>query len=125
MALYRICFFFNDPATTAIYTYGHTLSLHSALPFYDAQQAALAFNPQAVLRRSGRDSMMIDEKARQHEHARHPEDDEDQMRSEEHTSELQSLMRNSYAVSCLKKKTNNTNITEQAVPVTTYKTSDE
>src|SRR3546814_3636152 len=27
-----------------------------------------------------------------------------QMRSEEHTSELQSLMRNSYAVFCLKKK---------------------
>src|SRR3546814_5976178 len=27
------------------------------------------------------------------------------MRSEEHTSELQSLMRNSYAVFCLKKKT--------------------
>src|SRR3546814_7959578 len=29
------------------------------------------------------------------------------LRSEEHTSELQSLMRNSYAVYCLKKKTNN------------------
>src|SRR3546814_7213815 len=29
-------------------------------------------------------------------------------RSEEHTSELQSLMRISYAVSCLKKKNNNT-----------------
>src|SRR3546814_9681306 len=28
-------------------------------------------------------------------------------RSEEHTSELQSLMRNSYAVFCLKKKRNN------------------
>src|SRR3546814_8590997 len=28
-----------------------------------------------------------------------------QIRSEEHTSELQSLMRNSYAVFCLKKKT--------------------
>src|SRR3546814_10004402 len=28
-------------------------------------------------------------------------------RSEEHTSELQSLMRNSYAVLCLKKKTHN------------------
>src|SRR3546814_7396928 len=28
------------------------------------------------------------------------------LRSEEHTSELQSLMRNSYAVFCLKKKTN-------------------
>src|SRR3546814_2643575 len=31
-------------------------------------------------------------------------------RSEEHTSELQSLMRNSYAVFCLKKKNNITNI---------------
>src|SRR3546814_8989178 len=30
-------------------------------------------------------------------------------RSEEHTSELQSLMRNSYAVFCLKKKHTNTN----------------
>src|SRR3546814_1067073 len=30
-------------------------------------------------------------------------------RSEEHTSELQSLMRTSYAVFCLKKKKNNTN----------------
>src|SRR3546814_7184866 len=37
-----------------------------------------------------------------------PEDGErgtgDAVRSEEHTSELQSLMRNSYAVCCLKKK---------------------
>src|SRR3546814_4600831 len=32
-------------------------------------------------------------------------------RSEEHTSELQSLMRNSYAVFCLKKKTNSTYLT--------------
>src|SRR3546814_9743090 len=32
-----------------------------------------------------------------------------QSRSEEHTSELQSLMRISYAVFCLKKKTQNTN----------------
>src|SRR3546814_10213974 len=32
-------------------------------------------------------------------------------RSEEHTSELQSLMRISYAVFCLKKKKNNTTIT--------------
>src|SRR3546814_7409458 len=31
-------------------------------------------------------------------------------RSEEHTSELQSLMRNSYAVFCLKKKKDTTNI---------------
>src|SRR3546814_15603350 len=27
-----ILFFFNDTATTVIYTYGHTLSLHDALP---------------------------------------------------------------------------------------------
>src|SRR3546814_6568969 len=33
---------------------------------------------------------------------------EERERSEEHTSELQSLMRNSYAVFCLKKKNNNT-----------------
>src|SRR3546814_10615632 len=32
------------------------------------------------------------------------------IRSEEHTSELQSLMRNSYAVFCLKKKNNHTYI---------------
>src|SRR3546814_1919684 len=34
-------------------------------------------------------------------------------RSEEHTSELQSLMRNSSAVFCLKKKKNKTNINQQ------------
>src|SRR3546814_9473257 len=33
-----------------------------------------------------------------------PEDDPNDLRSEEHTSELQSLMRISYAVFCLKKK---------------------
>src|SRR3546814_4833155 len=39
-------------------------------------------------------------------HARRPFARERLERSEEHTSELQSLMRNSYAVFCLKKKTN-------------------
>src|SRR3546814_10883845 len=34
------------------------------------------------------------------------------IRSEEHTSELQSLMRNSYAVFCLKNKTNKQNNTQ-------------
>src|SRR3546814_5946886 len=29
-------FFFNDTATTEIYTYGHTLSLHDALPIWSA-----------------------------------------------------------------------------------------
>src|SRR3546814_4689891 len=36
--------------------------------------------------------------------ARRIEEAADEARSEEHTSELQSLMRNSYAVFCLKKK---------------------
>src|SRR3546814_4098172 len=36
-----------------------------------------------------------------------------ELRSEEHTSELQSLMRISYAVFCLKKKKQNTNVKTQ------------
>src|SRR3546814_2695196 len=47
----------------------------------------------------------------------------DQDRSEEHTSELQSLMRISYAVFCLKKKKkpdNNTRQTTQNIEVTHY-----
>src|SRR3546814_7205639 len=39
-----------------------------------------------------------------------PSDKKLLMRSEEHTSELQSLMRSSYAVFCLKKQTNNKRI---------------
>src|SRR3546814_7650867 len=42
----------------------------------------------------------------------------DIVRSEEHTSELQSLMRISYAVFCLKKKTTNTNF-QSLIPITT------
>src|SRR3546814_10092411 len=38
---------------------------------------------------------------------------EDQQRSEEHTSELQSLMRISYAVFCLKKKKKSTQLTKK------------
>src|SRR3546814_20019819 len=33
-------FFFNDTATTEIYTYGHTLSLHDALPIFAPADAA-------------------------------------------------------------------------------------
>src|SRR3546814_1135236 len=47
------------------------------------------------------------------------------LRSEEHTSELQSLMRISYAVFCLKKKKNNNNdntlrMTHQSKRICTY-----
>src|SRR3546814_20108385 len=33
--LYLTLFFFNDTATTEIYTYVHTLSLHDALPIFE------------------------------------------------------------------------------------------
>src|SRR3546814_17729833 len=75
--------FFNETATTAIYTYGHTLSLHDALPICGRRRS-----PPARRRCSWR--------ARPTRSSR---------RSEEHTSELQSLMRISYAVFCLKQKT--------------------
>src|SRR3546814_12036165 len=35
-------FFFNDTATPEIYTYGHTLSLHDALPIYDLAEQRVA-----------------------------------------------------------------------------------
>src|SRR3546814_10273362 len=35
------CFFFNDTATTEIYTYLHTLSLHDALPISSSPPATL------------------------------------------------------------------------------------
>src|SRR3546814_4479890 len=37
-----LLFFFNDPATTEIYTYGHTLSRHDALPISAARRAGRA-----------------------------------------------------------------------------------
>src|SRR2546426_7778932 len=77
-----IFFFFNDTATTEIYT----LSLHDALPIFVAASVALtatpsAFGPEHVdrLRRSGLDDLAIADVI-------HAADD----RSEEHTSELQS-----------------------------------
>src|SRR3546814_8604933 len=50
----------------------------------------------------------ITREAVRHRH-RHRAEHAHHLRSEEHTSELQSLMRNSYAVFCLKKKTNTNN----------------
>src|SRR3546814_2761132 len=99
-----LCFFFNDTATTEIYTYGHTLSLHDALPIfadfghvpkeYARHRARHLFGGALFWRRHFADDRRL--------HRRRVE------RSEEHTSELQSLMRISYAVFCLKKKIHNT-----------------
>src|SRR5213076_3593117 len=73
-------FFFNDTATTEIYTVGNTLSLHDALP------------------------ISVGPASRSIPHR--PNNCRFASRSEEHTSELQSLPTISYAVFCLKKKKN-------------------
>src|SRR3546814_10118528 len=116
MCLY-LCFFFNYTATTESYTYVRTLALNDALPIYQhlvgidfrrgddlelhrvfRRTVALAANHPAIHvlrhmadRRNLADLVKILVAALGG-------------RSEEHTSELQSLMRKSYAVFCLKKK---------------------
>src|SRR5213594_5166778 len=78
-------FFFNDTPTTEIYTSVHTLSLHDALPIYRSRVIRLYRFPYST-------------------------NVERERRSEEHTSELQSRTLISYAVFCLKKKTQNKHV---------------
>src|SRR3546814_6529946 len=54
-----------------------------------------------------------------------PEEERAGLRSEEHTSELQSLMRISYAVFCLKKKKNTTHIEMSEIKSLTRKHNNE
>src|SRR3546814_3980497 len=115
-SLSLLFFFFNDTATTEIYTYGHTLSLHDALPI-----SARDHDLGGVLRRRQRRQPQqlrfvgAGVRSRQCRRAQRaiPGDRAADFqaeavamtgRSEEHTSELQSLMSISYAVFCLKKK---------------------
>src|SRR3546814_11109354 len=109
-------FFFYDTATTEIYTYLHTLSLHDALPIFEQGAEPLHLPGMAfdIFRIAAQDEILL--VATHHQHAglqfgaldtlQTPLDGVDggSHRSEEHTSELQSLMRISYAVFCLKKK---------------------
>src|SRR3546814_3489300 len=88
------CFFFNATSTSEIYTYCHTLSLHDALPIY-AQHHRRTRRRYRCTRMEGN---------RYRRPLREPYSG--RQRSEEHTSELQSLMRISYAVLCLKKQIN-------------------
>src|SRR3546814_8304176 len=96
-------FFFNDTATTEIYTYGHPLSLHDALPIW------LDVHVLDRVTEGPKPQLVRDLGATYHAGAL-PEalapDIVMECRSEEHTSELQSLMRISYAIFCLKKKKN-------------------
>src|SRR2546425_8864704 len=76
-------FFFNDTATTEIYT----LSLHDALPICDRGRR----RPRGA--RAGRDPRHSRQEPRHHEPDEHAEGygQRPEARSEEHTSELQSL----------------------------------
>src|SRR3546814_19462228 len=124
MCFCYVVFFFNDKATTEIYTYLHTPSLHDALPISQRPQDGRLLDDrfddqgrpvgrlqrlphgqhrrerrQAVAdhpRGAGRVRRWLAEQGRGGAEVR--------ARSEEHTSELQSLMRISYAVFCWKKK---------------------
>src|SRR3546814_4010778 len=99
---YGLFFFLHDTPTTEIYTYGHTLSLHDALPIYCIACAVSLENhgrPGDALPARLRASVAGIRAA----FAGRPRQGLRQG-SEEHTSELQSLMRISYAVFCLKKK---------------------
>src|SRR3546814_12704327 len=113
MYCYVICFlffFFNDTATTEIYTYLHTLSLHDALPIYFIAARSVDEFLQQVRHGGARGCGRMPGQRRQVEIRCEPEQWASDRRgyggsrSEEHTSELQSLMRISYAVFCLKKK---------------------
>ncbi len=85
-------FFFNDTATTEIYT----LSLHDALPILSDTLSSVSVIIGAILIRFF-DIYWIDPVITLIISIYI-------LRSEEHTSELQSLARISYAVFCLKKK---------------------
>src|SRR3546814_12909141 len=48
--MFLFSLFFNEPATTEIYTYGHTLSLHDALPILNRNDRELGMGA-AISRR--------------------------------------------------------------------------
>src|SRR3546814_3701641 len=150
-------FVFNYTATTEIYTYGHTLSLHDALPIFDDAVERGPVDDEVAQHGEGGCTPGLDVDVlavAEHAHVQlagggallgtvglavdhHPAGSADALaavvlegdripalgvealvhdvehleeahlfadaRSEEHTSELQSLMRISYAVFCLKK----------------------
>src|SRR3546814_20372901 len=106
--------FVNDPAATEAYTSVHTLSLHDALPIEKLPRAVAASACQliSVYAPEDIDAFLASRRGRavpvgamlSVEGLHVLEGKLANLRSEEHTSELQSLMRISYAVFCLKKK---------------------
>src|SRR3546814_1916390 len=117
-------FFLNDTETTEIYTYLNTLSLHDALPIYfnmffcvpsiSAFERGVPKLPPVAMR-SAASSICSWSRRKCNANCAVRVSSPFIARSEEHTSELQSLMRISYAVFCLKKKTHNVSHTHLIV----------
>src|SRR3546814_7247922 len=91
-----------DPAYTEIYTYGHTLSLHDALPISFVVAILSLARTEIATGNSSASAPMLFMKIETTAPVAH-RNRTMAVRSEAHTSELQSLMRSSYAVFCLKK----------------------
>src|SRR3546814_9639627 len=100
--IYLHPFLYNDTATTEIYTYRHTLSLHDALPIsLRSRSLRMTLSPSGDQSLTQSASVVVDIVSTL-----------PSSRSEEHTSELQSLMRISYAVFCLKKKSREMHVSD-------------
>src|SRR3546814_9297376 len=97
MTVVNFCnsFYYKNKSTNENYTYCHSLYLHDARPIF------LMPDTQSVEKQSALRGMGAELRTVPAVPYKNPDN-----RSEEHTSELQSLMRISYAVLCLKKKTN-------------------
>src|SRR3546814_15326041 len=52
-------FFYNDPATTEIYTYGHTLALPDALPIAEVAQTVINRYATAAMRHADCAALII------------------------------------------------------------------
>src|SRR3546814_14049006 len=104
-------FFLMDTATTEIYTDLPTLALHDALPIFPiVAEGEIGAETDTRGRRHLQGHGRIGSRqpagraGREIAETQFTDDTRRDQRSEEHTSELQSLMRISYAVFCLKKK---------------------
>src|SRR3546814_1004949 len=117
-----VFFFVHDTATTEIYTYGHSFPTRRSSDLI-AGPACRPDRP-SCRGRSGHDIPASGRPAGRAGSAPagrdwRPDDRARDRRSEEHTSELPSLMRLSYAVFCQKKKKKPTYITPDTISTPT------
>src|SRR3546814_6823185 len=110
-----VSFFFNDTATTEIYTYGQTLSLRGARPICREPDRASSGDVAPIPRANAPAGSTPDRDAADSVSSRRTVTSTRAGigRSEEHTSELKSLMRIPYAVFCLKQ--NKTHISNESI----------